>query len=365
MLANVTDFYAGGNTARGFVGHYDSALQGISSIYLLKNGLGAGKSDFLRFIGHQFAKRGTPIWFLHSASVSGGLDGVIIPEAQIAIIDQSGPQRIDIGQTDAKVRTIDFGIACEASALRIQQPIIERLRQRVQETYELAYAGFAEALRVHDDWESIFITNMNVHAANALTEELVERLFGGLCEARQARVDHRFLGAATPLGPIDFVPGLTAGLKRYLIKGRPGSGKSTLLKRLAREATDRGYDVEIYHCGFEPNSLDMVIVRSLGFAIFDSTAPHAYNPERQSDEIIDMYAACIAPATDETYADIIQELQDSYSTLMKQSTDHLIQAKNHYDDLVQIYARATDFIAIDLLKKELEREVLRDATRFV
>ena len=34
------------------------------------------------------------------------------------------------------------------------------------------------------------------------------------------------------------------------------------------------FDVEIYHCGFDPHSLDMVIVREVGIAIFDSTSPH-------------------------------------------------------------------------------------------
>ena len=42
---------------------------------------------------------------------------------------------------------------------------------------------------------------------------------------------HRFLGAATPKGAVDFVPNLTEGLPhRYFIKGPPGPGKSTMLK---------------------------------------------------------------------------------------------------------------------------------------
>ena len=44
----------------------------------------------------------------------------------------------------------------------------------------------------------------------------------------------------------------------------------------------------------------MVIVRELGFAIFDSTAPHEYFPSREGDEIIDMYALIVTPGTDES-----------------------------------------------------------------
>ena len=47
----------------------------------------------------------------------------------------------------------------------------------------------------------------------------------------------------------------------------------------------------------------MVIVRELGFAIFDSTSPHEYYPDSTwpADEIVDMYERCITPGTDEQH----------------------------------------------------------------
>ncbi|WP_289488014.1 hypothetical protein [Fictibacillus enclensis] len=39
--------------------------------------------------------------------------------------------------------------------------------------------------------------------------------------------------------------------RRFFIKGRREFWKSTLLKKLAAKAEDTGYDVEIYHYGFE------------------------------------------------------------------------------------------------------------------
>src|SRR5690606_35613529 len=197
--------------------------------------------------------------------------------------------------------------------------------------------------------------------ADRLAEEMVELLYrqADASVNGRSREDHRFLGAATPQGAVDFVPELTAGLKRYLIKGRPGTGKSTMLKRIAQAGLERGFDVEVYHCGFDPGSLDMVIVRELGFAIFDSTAPHEYFPDRDTDEIVDTYARIVKPGTDEAHADSIQDFHARYSAKMKQSIQRLAEAKAHYDRLVQHYARATDFIASDMLKKQFEQEVLR------
>ena len=77
---------------------------------------------------------------------------------------------------------------------------------------------------------------------------------------------------------MDYVPNLTENIrKRYFLKGRPGR-KINSFEKLASVALNRGFDVEIYHCGFDPNSLDMVILRELDIAIFDSTAPHEYFP---------------------------------------------------------------------------------------
>lgn len=156
---------------------------------------------------------------------------------------------------------------------------------------------------------------------------------------------------------MDFVPNLTSGLKRYLVKGRAGSGKSTLLKKIAAEGIKRGFDVEIYHCGFDPNSLDMIIVRELGFAIFDSTAPHEYYPDRATDEIVDMYSRCILPGTDEEYSEAIAGIKERYSSTMKQSTQHLTDAKVFLVALKQIYTSTLNFDRVDQIKSQILEEI--------
>ncbi len=227
----------------------------------------------------------------------------------------------------------------------------------IKQEHELAYAGFAEALRIHDEWEAIYIAKMNYQAADELTQEYIQLLYSDRKFEKASRVDHRFLGAATPKGAVDFVPNLTAGLKRYLVKGRAGSGKSTLLKKIAAEGIKRGFDVEIYHCGFDPNSLDMIIVRELGFAIFDSTAPHEYYPDRATDEIVDMYSRCIQPGTDEEHSEAIAGIKERYSSTMKQSTQHLTDAKVFLDALKQIYASTVDFVRVDQIKSQIVQEI--------
>ena len=197
---------------------------------------------------------------------------------------------------------------------------------------------------------------MDFEKLNGLTEKLKSIFFGEIFLNKKADVRHRFLGAATPIGAVDYVPSLTEGIrKRYFLKGRPGSGKSTLLKKLASAAENRGFDVEIYHCGFDPNSLDMVIVRELGIAIFDSTAPHEYFPTREGDEIVDLYNAAILPGTDEIYSEQIKDISTRYRNKMDDGTAHLALAKKLHDELEVIYREAIDFTIIQDIQNEIEQ----------
>lgn len=358
MAGNVLNFYAGGNTARGFVSLFDSSLQGLDRVYILIGGPGTGKSGIIQEIGDELASAGHDIWSIHCASDNGSLDGVIVPALSVAIVDGTAPRVIEPRLPGVVEQYVNLGEAWDTARLGERKSEIASLYAGIRNAYERAYDGFAEALRIHDEWEAIYIGKMNFQAADELTAAFSRELFGDRKRDRKSRIDRRFLGAATPLGAVDFVPNLTEGLaKRYFIKGRAGSGKSTLLKKLAAEAVDRGFNVEIYHCGFDPNSLDMVVLRELGIAVFDSTAPHEYFPDRPTDEIVDMYERCIEPGTDEAYAEALDDIKERYSARMKASIACLAEAKSLHDELKRIYAAATDFGAVERMKRRILREI--------
>lgn len=358
MAGRILNFFAGGNTARGFYSLYDSSLQGLSRLFILKGGPGTGKSSLMKKIGNEWQEKGYDIQFLHCSSDNKSIDGVLIPELNAGIVDGTAPHVIEPKAPGAVEEYINLGEAWNSGKLQEHKETITELTEKISGAFNTAYSLFAEALRIHDEWEKIYIENMDFEKANGLTNRLIESFFGdSRSETGNGRVYDRFLGAATPAGAVDFVPNLTETVgKRYFIKGRPGSGKSTMLKKLAAEAQSRGYDVEVYHCGFDPHSLDMVIVRELDFAIFDSTAPHEYFPERETDEIIDMYDELITPGTDERYAAEIKDVGGRYKDKMNEAIASLANAKELRDQLEAIYIGAMDFAKVDELTGQIKKE---------
>ncbi|MFX3623586.1 MAG: PRK06851 family protein [Ectobacillus sp.] len=358
MTAKIRNYYAGGNTARGFYSLYRENLEGLDRVFILKGGPGTGKSSLMRGIGREWLAKGYDIELLHCSSDNNSIDGVIIPALKVGIVDGTAPHVIEPKAPGAIEEYVNLGLAWNSQQLRDHKEEILSYTAQISQAFWSAYSGFANALKIHDEWEKIYIGNMDFAKANELTESLVHSFFDGKRLNKKADVKHRFLGAATPKGAVDFVPNLTEDVpKRYFIKGRPGSGKSTMLKKLAAAAEQRGFDVEVYHCGFDPKSLDMVIVRELGIAIFDSTAPHEYFPSRDSDEIIDMYTTIITPGTDEKYAAELQDVSKRYAAQMKEAISFLSQAKALHDELEKIYVKAMDFRKVDRMKDEINMEI--------
>ncbi|WP_459502115.1 PRK06851 family protein [Bacillus sp. C1] len=356
MTGKVLNYYAGGNTARGFYSLYEENLIGLERLFILKGGPGTGKSSLMKAIGREWTERGYDIELLHCSSDNKSIDGVIIPKLKVGIVDGTAPHVIEPKTPGVVEEYVNLGEAWDSEKLRNRKDTIKRYMSEASRAFQSAYNCFKEALVIHDDWEKIYINNMDFQKADKLTNQLIQKLFAD-SKGKQAVVKHRFLGAATPKGAVDFVPNLTEGIPhRYFIKGRPGTGKSTMLKKIGATAEEKGFEVEVYHCGFDPNSLDMIIVRELGFAIFDSTAPHEYFPEREGDEIIDMYNFIVKKGTDEKYAKEIRDVSIRYKAKMNEAMSFLAEAKAVRDKLERIYIAAMDFKKVDMYQNEIKRE---------
>lgn len=360
MAAKIVNYFAGGNTARGFYSLYESSLRDLNKLFILKGGPGTGKSTLMKQIGAAFYEKGYDVEYLHCSSDNSSIDGLKIPALKAGVVDGTAPHVIEPKAPGAIEEYVNLGEAWDAEILAPQRDVILQINQKMSESYQVAYRLFAEALKVHDEWEKIYIENMDFAKANEFTNELIGRLFWDKQDGNKASVVHRFLGAATPEGAVDYVQNLTEDTPhRYFIKGRPGSGKSTLLKKLVSHADAKGFDVEVYHCGFDPNSLDMVIVRELGFAIFDSTAPHEYFPSRRGDEIIDMYTQFIKAGTDEKYQQEIAGISSRYKAKMQEAIQYLAQAKTFHDELEDVYRPAMDFEKINKITEAIKASLFQ------
>ncbi|SDH96564.1 hypothetical protein SAMN05192534_11678 [Alteribacillus persepolensis] len=339
-------YFAGDHTAKGFYTLYDSNFQEVRRLVKLDGVLRSVKTKAMTRFAEEHNKQGYAVEWIHASSHNDWLDAVIVPELQLGVYDS---QCADITAADTAVETVHTNQYVNRSSLKDKERTIHRYQQRISRALTAAQASFQTGLFVHDDLEDIYIRHLDFAKANQLAKDWQHYLHADVTATGQTPIiKHRFFGASTPNGVMDYIPNITEDVgKRYFIKGRAGTGKSTFLKKLAAASEELGYNVEMYHCGFDPESIDMIVVRDLDFCVFDSTDPHEYFPERKTDEVIDLYEKTVMPGTDEKYEKPIQKLTIKYKSYMKKGVTFLKKAKRNQDELDSIYRSAADDHAAD------------------
>jgi hypothetical protein len=355
-MGRVMNYYVDGHTAKGFWSFMDSNLQDMQRVVLLMGESARLKSKIIWNIGSDWSSKGFDIEWFHSPMHPNCFNGVVLPDKKWAIVDGSPPHQILPRTFGVIEEYVSMSDCFSRRTLQKNQNEISQHTQDIRHFQNQAYACFAKALPIHDAWEKIYIEHIDFSIVNQMAESLIKRILPETVIQKTGMIKERFFGAATPQGHQDFIESLTKDLKkRIFIKGRPGTGKSTFLKKIMQAAFQKGFSLEVYHCGFDPNSLDMLIVRELGLAIFDATAPHAYFPQRDGDEILDIYEEAVQKGTDENHQTQLREIILRYDEALKEGISFLHRAHTLYDSLEAIY----DIALLDAEYRNLKSRVLK------
>nr|WP_319487596.1 hypothetical protein [uncultured Caproiciproducens sp.] len=330
------NYFISSNSAKGFVSFFKSNFSRLNTVVRLSGYPSIIASDIVSNICSAARDRGYHAQLIHNC-LDNSMEGVIIPEKSAGVIN--------------------FPLYDEE-----EYPVAAILNDddlsQTQSCLIAARRHFSAALSIHDRWEKIYIANMDFNAANRLTALTIEKVMGEKTLAKRGVQVHRYCGAATINGAYDYIDNLTEDLeKRYFIKGRPGTGKSTLLKRIAEYAAAAGFDAEIYHCAFDPDSVDMVILRELNLGLFDSTAPHEYFPSRPDDEVIDLYKAAVADKTDEKFRTEITAIMVDYKAEIAKATKQFARAKRYYDDVQRGFLSKISAQALGIAEEKIRDTV--------
>lgn len=307
-------YYLSTNSARGYIDFTTRRAARLRNVQhtvgypttLVRNLCGAA----MELAGEQ----GLRLDIIHQP-LDGSVTGLILPERSAAL----------------------FNTPCWLDRSRHVDNLMEDVtRSEIRELLQSAYDTYAAALKIHDEWESIYIGAMDFTVLDEMARVFIKKLTGEVERDRPGVRTDAFFGAATSNGPVDYISNLTMDLPhRYFIKGRAGTGKSTFLKKVAEAVLAAGLNIEVYHCAFDPLSVDMVILRDQGVAIFDSTAPHEYFPTRSGDEIVDIYSAAVRPGTDERFAAQLGLTVAQYKVQTGLAAELLGQAKKLTDEMDQ------------------------------
>jgi len=357
--------FPGGNTGLGFYSYYHYMYEfDATKVYVIKGGPGVGKSTLMRSVGEVFLEKGYDVEYHWCSSDNGSLDGVVIPELGIAMLDGTAPHVVDPKNPGAVDTIVHLGDYWNEDIIRKSKEDILTTNKRVGRTFQTAYHSLKQAKVVLEEWQGYVTESMDFTKVNQLTDQIRNELFVQVTPqyAVQPKIRKLYATAITPKGYVNHYESILQDVTNLIcIKGQPGTGRSTLIAKIAERATELGLDTEIYHCPMDPLTPDGVLIPDLKAAVVNISKPLQFNVNSisglDSSKTIDLdsYAD---KAVLNGYQQQIAETQDRFWSSFNRAISYIAKAKAAHDELETFYVPAMDFGAINERKERLIKEIL-------
>ena len=152
MGARQEKYFAAANSADGFVNYFPQIFGegGCQRLYVIKGGPGTGKSCFMKQVGARAEKRGMPVTYYYCSSDADSLDGLMIGNGKIGILDGTAPHVWEPHLAGAFEQIVNLGDFWNADLLASRKREIAHLTKKKGECYQNAYrylAAYGQVMR--------------------------------------------------------------------------------------------------------------------------------------------------------------------------------------------------------------------------
>ena len=359
--------FPGGNTSLGFYSLYEYILpqEEANRIFILKGGPGVGKSTFITKIGEDMIDLGIDIEYHHCSSDNDSLDGILIPSIKVALIDGTAPHVVDPKNPGAVDEIINLGEYWDESKISPMKDKVLKINKQTGRLFKIAYSLLKEAKVAYDECKSYVSESIDQSRYNEILKGLLGNIFQGVSDnfANTPKQRHLFASAITPGGIKNYVSTIiNSSMRIYALEGEFGSGIREMLAQIAQTATEKGLFTQQFHCPFEPDRLDMVIIPDINTAIINISKPF-HNSISQIDgvnfeDIINLNV-CMRREMLEVYEAEFNDSKKRFYSLLTNAIEHLAMAKTAHDAMEKYYIPAMDFKAVEEKRQEILKRILK------
>ena len=346
----IDTYFLGANTPEGFRSEY-ATLQNdsrINRLLIIKGGSGCGKSTLMKTLGVRAEEYGWTVERVLCSSDPDSLDGLVIPELGLALVDGTAPHVVEPALCGCGANYLNLGRCYREAELRPLIPAIRAAKAANTACYGPAYA----CLRAAAALTKARCQLLPRDRLRAVTEEALEQLLDGkLPQGKEkGRVRRIYLSGITPKGLLSISPGEG---RIWAIQDGWGAG-TALLRTLADRWREAGEDLVLAMDPLDPEAVAGVILpkRQLGWL----RVHPAFPGPKQAMLRLDLDAALEDNLSDAVAAGA-RELETAERRLLRQAVGWLQQAKAHHDLIEELYRPAVDFAAVtretELLCREL------------
>ena len=362
-------YFPGNNTPLGFFSYYKHILgqREANKIVCIKGGPGTGKSTFMNRIAEYFASMDEDIDYLHCSADENSLDGIVLKDRRIAVIDGTSPHITDPVTPGAVDKIVNLGEFWDEEAIAVNKSEIIDLNEETSRWYRIAYNYLSDAKSVYRSLEEIYNDASEDSEIYKVVADIVGSEYGDLdISLKPGKRKKFFASAITGDGVVNYITSLLGDMKRvYMIDSPVGYSNSSFMEIVTEGAIYRGLDVEVYYCPMCPEEkIEHIVIPELKTAFVTMNRYHDIQPweipapDESGQEIIliDMedYMNILNIGKN---SELIQSLNEEYDILLNKSVKHLSLARDTHLMVEKMYIPNMNFTQLSDMRDKLQAEL--------
>ena len=362
-------YFPGNNTPLGFFSYYKHILgqREANKIVCIKGGPGTGKSTFMNRIAEYFASMDEDIDYLHCSADENSLDGIVLKDRRIAVIDGTSPHITDPVTPGAVDKIVNLGEFWDEEAIAVNKSEIIDLNEETSRWYRIAYNYLSAAKSVYRSLEEIYNDASEDSEIYKVVADIVGSEYGDLdISLKPGKRKKFFASAITGDGVVNYITSLLGDMKRvYMIDSPVGYSNSSFMEIVTEGAIYRGLDVEVYYCPMCPEEkIEHIVIPELETAFVTMNRYHDIQPweipapDESGQEIIliDMedYMNILNIGKN---SELIQSLNEEYDILLNKSVKHLSLARDAHLMVEKMYIPNMNFTQLSDMRDKLQTEL--------
>lgn len=351
-------YFPGNNTAYGFYSFYDYIIEpDATRIFVIKGGPGVGKSSFMKSIGEELLNMGFDIEMHCCSSDNHSLDGVVVPEIRVALIDGTAPHVVDPKNPGGVDEIVNLGEFWDESKLRIHKYEIINYNREIGRLFNRAYNYLRAAKNLFENIESINIKALDIKDVHRIAQNLIKDILSGVEERfKWGKERHLFASAITPDGIVEYMDTIIEDSERiYTILGDFGTGKTYIMKEIGKKAQSLGCYVEYLHFPLIPEKLEHIVIPEL------KTVITTFEKYAGMSKLIVNLNQMAEVNIKEVNREEREKDREYYNKFIEEAVRNINKAKKTHDEMEKFYIESMNFKGIDSLREKIVDRILKYA----
>ncbi len=358
MKTEFLKYFLASNSSEGFVSYFNDNYDYANGwrAYIIKGGPGTGKSSFMKYVTTKAVDKGYTVELCPCSSDPDSLDGVIINDIKVIIIDGTAPHVVEPKFAGVCEQIINLGEFWDSQKLREQADKIISVTNQNKKLHHTASAYISAAGELMYDNFKLAKQFINIKKAERFGIKLAEQLIPKQ-NKKTPKEWLRFLGGITPKGIIAFKSTVENFYKNIIIiDDKYGAAANTIMQIARKTALDRGYEIITVKSPFLPSKItDHILIPELSLAVvreyeYIKFAEHHRRIHTRRFIDINMWRNCRARLTFNRR--VAREL-------LLGAAETLSKAKSVHDQLEKYYISAMDFNALTAFAEKKTKEILK------